>query len=79
MIRAPRCLLTGFVSLVAFGRSIQILGAARASRFPALVPASAIVLGIPVVGEWPSWGQTAGLVVVTIGLLIALSSGIKRA
>jgi drug/metabolite transporter (DMT)-like permease len=71
-------LLTGFVSLVAFGRSIQILGAARASLFPALVPASAIVLGIPVVGEWPNWGQIAGLVVVTIGLLIALSSGVSE-
>jgi drug/metabolite transporter (DMT)-like permease len=72
-------LLTGFVSLVAFGRSIQILGAARASLFPALVPASAIILGIPIVGEWPNWGQAAGLVVVTIGLLVALSSGVKRA
>ena len=68
-------LLTGFVSLVAFGRSIQILGAGRASLFPALVPASAVILGIPVIGEWPTLGQTAGLVVVTIGLIIALSSG----
>ena len=68
-------LLTGFVSLVAFGRSIQILGAGRASLFPALVPASAVILGIPIVDEWPTPGQTAGLVVVTIGLLIALSSG----
>lgn len=71
-------LLTGFVSLVAFGRSIQILGAGRASLFPALVPGAAIILGIPVVGEWPTVGQTAGLVVVTIGLLIALSAGIRR-
>jgi drug/metabolite transporter (DMT)-like permease len=71
-------LLTGFVSLVAFGRAIQILGAGRASLFPALVPASAVILGIPVVGEWPNWGQTAGLAVVTIGLLTALSSGSGR-
>jgi drug/metabolite transporter (DMT)-like permease len=71
-------LLTGFVSLVAFGRSIQILGAGRASLFPALVPVSAIILGVPVVGEWPTMGQTAGLAVVTIGLLIALLSGASR-
>jgi drug/metabolite transporter (DMT)-like permease len=44
-------LLTGFVSLVAFGRAIEIMGAGRASLFPALVPASAVILGIPVVGN----------------------------
>ncbi|MBN9563517.1 MAG: DMT family transporter [Alphaproteobacteria bacterium] len=68
-------LLTGFISLVVFGRAIQILGVGRAALFPALVPGAAIIIGIPLVGEWPTVMQAAGLVVVTVGLLVALSAG----
>ena len=67
--------LTGFVSLVAFGRAIHILGVGRASLFPALVPVAAILLGIPIIGEFPTLSQTVGLAVVTGGLLVALSAG----
>lgn len=67
-------ILTGIVSLIAFGRAIQILGAARASLFPALVPVATIVTGIPLVGELPNLLQTGGLLVVTAGLVVALSS-----
>jgi drug/metabolite transporter (DMT)-like permease len=67
--------LTGFISLVVFGRAIQILGVGRASLFPALVPGAAIIIGIPLVGEWPTSLQAAGLGVVTAGLLVALSAG----
>jgi drug/metabolite transporter (DMT)-like permease len=67
--------LTGFVSLVAFGRAIHILGVGRASLFPALVPVAAILLGIPIIGEFPTLLQTVGLAVVTGGLLVALSAG----
>jgi drug/metabolite transporter (DMT)-like permease len=69
--------LTGFVSLVAFGRAIHILGVGRASLFPALVPVAAIILGIPIVGEFPTLLQTIGLGVVTGGLLVALSAGAR--
>lgn len=71
-------LVTGILSLVAFGRAIQILGAARATLFPALVPGSAVLIGIPVVGEFPTGLQIAGLVVVTLGLIFALSGGRRR-
>lgn len=68
-------LITGVISLVVFGRSIQILGAARATMFPALVPGAAVLIGIPVVGEMPTTLQVGGLVVVTLGLIFALYSG----
>lgn len=70
-------LLAGIVSLILFGRAIQILGAARATLFPALVPGSAVLLGIPLVGEWPTMLQLAGLGVVTAGLVFSLSGGGK--
>ena len=71
-------LLTGVLSLIVFGRAIQILGAGRATLFPALVPGAAVLLGIPVVGEWPTALQAGGLAVVTAGLVFSLSGGAKR-
>jgi drug/metabolite transporter (DMT)-like permease len=71
-------LLTGIVSLIVFGRAIQILGAGRATLFPALVPGAAVLLGIPLVGEWPTALQLGGLAVVTAGLVFSLSSGTRK-
>jgi len=70
--------LAGIVSLVVFGRAIQILGAGRATLFPALVPGAAVLIGIPVVGEWPTWLQIGGLAVVTCGLVVSLSTGAAK-
>jgi drug/metabolite transporter (DMT)-like permease len=72
--------LSGVVAVLAFSRSVQILGAARASVFPALVPVSATLLGIPIVGEIPTAMQGAGLAIVSLGLIIAnqLASHLMR-
>jgi drug/metabolite transporter (DMT)-like permease len=70
-------LLTGVLSLIVFGRAIQILGAGRATLFPALVPGASVLLGIPVVGELPTALQVGGLLVVTSGLVFSLSGGVK--
>lgn len=64
--------LSGVVAVLAFSRAVQLLGASRASVFPAMVPVSAILLGVPIVGEWPTLLQLAGLATVTAGLLIAI-------
>ena len=45
--------LTGIVALLVYNRAIPILGATRASSFTALLPLTALLLAIPVVGEWP--------------------------
>jgi drug/metabolite transporter (DMT)-like permease len=63
--------LTGIVALLAYNRSIQLLGAARASAFTALLPLTTLLLAIPVLGEWPSLGDTAGAVLAAVGVLLA--------
>jgi drug/metabolite transporter (DMT)-like permease len=65
-------LLSGVVAVIAFSRAVQILGAGKAAIFPALVPAVAILVGIPVAGEWPTELQLLGLGLVTAGLFVAL-------
>jgi drug/metabolite transporter (DMT)-like permease len=62
----------GIFAVLAFTRAVVLLGAARAAVFPALVPAFAILLGIPLTGEWPSALQWLGLGLVSIGLIVAV-------
>lgn len=64
--------LSGVVAVIAFSRAVQLLGASRAAAFPALVPAVAILIGVPVTGEIPTALQAGGLVLVTLGLLFAV-------
>ncbi|MGE3917844.1 MAG: DMT family transporter [Hyphomicrobiaceae bacterium] len=65
-------LIQGVVTLLAYSKAIAILGVSRAVLFPAIVPAISIVIGIPIVGEWPDTTQIAGLCLVTVGLLTAV-------
>jgi drug/metabolite transporter (DMT)-like permease len=64
--------LSGVVAVLAYSQAVHILGPGRAALFPGLVPAVAVLIGIPITGEWPTAIQWAGLLVVTAGLLIAL-------
>lgn len=66
--------LSGVVAVIAYTRAAELLGPARAAIFPALVPAAAILIGIPVTGEWPSLLQAGGLGIVSLGLLIAIGA-----
>jgi drug/metabolite transporter (DMT)-like permease len=68
--------LTGIVALLAYTRAIAILGAARAAAFTALLPLTTLLLAIPVLGERPSLGDTAGAVLAAVGVLLA--TGIIR-
>jgi drug/metabolite transporter (DMT)-like permease len=65
-------LLSGVVAVILFTRAAELLGPARAAIFPALVPGAAILIGIPVAGEWPNAWQIAGLALVSLGLLVAI-------
>lgn len=65
-------ILTGVVSVIAYTTAVRLIGPARAAIFPALVPASAILTGIPIASEWPNAGQWVGLGLVSLGLLLAL-------
>jgi len=64
--------LSGVVAIWAFSLSVALLGSARASLFPGLVPVSTVLIGIPLAGEWPLPIQIAGLATVTFGLALAV-------
>jgi drug/metabolite transporter (DMT)-like permease len=66
--------LSGVIALFAFARAVEDLGPGRAALFPALAPAVAILLGIPLSGEIPTGLQIVGLVILSGGLFIALTS-----
>jgi drug/metabolite transporter (DMT)-like permease len=64
--------LAGVLAIYLFARAVTLLGASRASIFPALVPAFGIVLGYLALGEVPSIYQLAGLAMVALGFRLAL-------
>lgn len=70
--------LTGAVSVIAYTTAVRLIGPAKAAIFPALVPASAILMGIPVAGEWPTGLQIIGLLIVSAGLFVALGIFARR-
>ncbi|WP_162917591.1 DMT family transporter [Dongia deserti] len=63
--------LTGIVALLVYTRAVAILGATRASSFTALLPLSAMLLAIPVVGERPDLRTAIGAVSAALGVLLA--------
>ena len=62
----------GLVALLAYSRAVALLGPSRAVFFGVMVPGAASLLAIPVLGEVPTPLQTAGIVAVVAGLLLAL-------
>lgn len=66
--------LQGVITMVAYSQAVVLLGVSRAVLFPAIVPAVSVLVGIPIVGEIPAPLQIAGLVLVTIGLLITIGT-----
>ncbi|MGH7005545.1 MAG: DMT family transporter, partial [Alphaproteobacteria bacterium] len=65
-------LLAGVAAVIAYAAAVVILGAGRAALFPALVPGTGILVGIPLTGEWPSAVQWVGILLVTAGLIAAM-------
>lgn len=59
-------------TMTAYSLTVQMLGVSRAVLFPAILPATTILIGIPILGEIPSALQFAGMALATIGLLVAL-------
>lgn len=65
---------SGVLAVIAYGISVQTLGAARASLFPALVPAAALIVGVPVTGEMPVAVEWIGGAVASVGLMVAMGA-----
>ncbi|HTV43839.1 MAG TPA: DMT family transporter [Stellaceae bacterium] len=66
------------LSLVLYGRAVALLGAAAGSAFGALVPALAALFAIPLLGEWPSQGDWAGIVLISAGVYLASGGTLPR-
>lgn len=59
--------IAGVLPIFLFARAVTILGAGRASTFPALVPGFSMIIGYVALGIVPSWPQVIGLGIVLIG------------
>jgi drug/metabolite transporter (DMT)-like permease len=63
--------LTAVVALLLYGRMVGILGATRGAAFVALTPAMTALLGIPVLGEWPSALDWTAIALISLGVYAA--------
>jgi drug/metabolite transporter (DMT)-like permease len=62
--------LAALVALVLYGRAVSILGASGGAAFPALCPAMTAVLGIPILGEWPTTIDWIASVLISAGVYV---------
>ncbi|MGE0564314.1 MAG: DMT family transporter [Pseudolabrys sp.] len=65
-------LLAGVLPIYLFAKAVSLLGAGRASTFPALVPVFGVIIGFVALGAVPTWPQLIGLVMVIIGFRFAM-------
>jgi drug/metabolite transporter (DMT)-like permease len=63
-------ILTAIVALLLYGRMVAILGATSGAAFVALTPAMTAVLGIPVLGEWPSTTDWIAIAFISFGVYL---------
>jgi drug/metabolite transporter (DMT)-like permease len=63
-------LLTGIVALLLYGRMISILGATSGAAFLALTPAMTALMGVPILGEFPSAIDWMAIVVISTGVYV---------
>jgi drug/metabolite transporter (DMT)-like permease len=52
---------------------VQLLGAAKAAIFPALIPGLAMLMGWPVLNHIPTVTEAIGLTLVIVGLLVTVT------
>jgi drug/metabolite transporter (DMT)-like permease len=63
-------ILTAIVTLLLYGRMDGLLGATGGAAFVALTPVTAALLGIPVLGEWPSAIDWIAIALISIGVYL---------
>jgi drug/metabolite transporter (DMT)-like permease len=71
-------LIIGFGSLFAFNYAVSRLGAASAATFGGLVPSIAALLAVPVLGEILKPLEVAGLIAVTLGIVLVTGADLPR-
>ena len=65
----------GILALFFYTYATRALGPASASLFMPLIPVVAVLLGVPVLGEIPTRVQSAGILVVSAGMVLATIAG----
>ncbi len=65
----------GVIAVITYTKAINILGAARASAFTALVPAIATLLATALLGEQVTVPAIFGLALVSLGMIVSVSAG----
>lgn len=63
--------MAAIVGLILYSKAVEILGAARGAVFVAMVPVLATLMGIPFMGEWPSFFEWGAILTLTFGVLLA--------
>jgi len=70
--------LTAIVSLLLYGRAVSMLGASSGAAFAALCPAMTALLGIPILGEWPTMIDWAAIGLISAGVYIVSGGPMPR-
>jgi drug/metabolite transporter (DMT)-like permease len=65
-------ILVSILATWLFASAINILGAGRAVVFVALMPVFSVAFAIPLLHDWPTWLEFAGLSLVFVGITTAL-------
>lgn len=71
-------LIAGVLAIITFTKTIEALGAPRAALFPAMVPVLSNLLAVPALGEPLTTTTIAGMVLITSGMVLAMSSGVVQ-
>ena len=70
--------VAGIVALFFYGEAVRRLGASRAAVLGSLTPVFVALLGMPLLGEFPSRLTWAAIIAVSLGVVLA-SGGLSRA
>jgi drug/metabolite transporter (DMT)-like permease len=70
--------LTAIISLLLYGRAVSILGASSGAAFAAFCPAMTALLGIPILGEWPTVLDWVAISLISAGVYIVSGGPISR-
>lgn len=71
---AVQGLLAGTLAIHLASRAVILLGAGRASAFPAMVPPATMLIGLVLLGEAPTLVQIVGLAVIIVGFRFVLKN-----
>ena len=70
--------LTAIISLLLYGRAVSILGASSGAAFAALCPAMTALLGIPILGEWPTVLEWVAISLISAGVYVVSGGPVPR-